>query len=240
MEKSGLYRERQSADPLTQALFEDNAIQDSCRKDNMGSIKPRDESLAWRESRSRSPSGSAGTAPRRRAFSRLMLFRDLFPHFTFLRLLLIDRACFFECCLKEFCDAFGASDLFSFPLGACACLRRPSAQREGVRAAPPHGRLLPPHLFKTSTRLDLISEFSAFLLQNNLQLFLHFKALSADTEFLPLPRSARLWSAVSCCRIHNAPHHKNAHCKNNRKNRRRTRLACSFRTCMILFLFLGG
>ena len=28
LEKSGLYRERQSADPLTQALFEDNAIQE--------------------------------------------------------------------------------------------------------------------------------------------------------------------------------------------------------------------
>ena len=51
LEKSGLYRERQSADPLTQALFEDNAIQDSCRKDNMGSIKPRDESLARQQKR---------------------------------------------------------------------------------------------------------------------------------------------------------------------------------------------
>ena len=140
LEKSGLYRERQSADPLTQALFEDNAIQDSCRKDNMGSIKPRDESLAWRESRSRSPSGSAGTAPRRRAFSPLMLFRDLFFHFAFSGLLLTNRA-YFESRLKEFCDTFGTSDLFSLPLRACACLRRPSAQREGVRAAPPHGRL---------------------------------------------------------------------------------------------------
>ena len=96
-----------------------------------------------------------GAAPRRRAFSSLMLFRDLFPHFAFSGLLLTNGA-YFESRLKEFCEAFGAFDLFSLPLGACACLRRPSAQREGVRAAPPHGRLLPPHLFKTSTRLDLI------------------------------------------------------------------------------------
>ena len=85
----------------------------------------RKKALRGGKSGSRRLSGSAGTAPRRRAFSSLMLFRDLFPHFTFSGLLLTNGA-YFESRLKEFCDSFGASDLFSFPLWACACLRRPT------------------------------------------------------------------------------------------------------------------
>ena len=64
------------------------------RKLERRNINQGDESLTRRESRSRSPSGSAVAAPRRRAFSSLMLFRDLFPHFAFSGLLLINRVCF--------------------------------------------------------------------------------------------------------------------------------------------------
>ena len=108
------------------------------------------KALRGGKSGSRSPSGSAGAAPRRRAFSSLMLQGSLSSFRLF-------RAAFNQpgmlCFLiKEFCKAFWGFRLIRFTLVACACLRRPSAQREGVRAAPPHGRLLPPHLFKTSTR----------------------------------------------------------------------------------------
>ena len=135
-------------------LERQNVIAGKSRRRN---VNVRDESLTRRESRSRSPSGSAGAAPRRRAFSSLMLQGSL-SSFRFVRAAFNQPGmlCFL---IKEFCKAFWGFQLIRFTLVACACLRRPSAQREGVRAAPPPGRLLPPHLFKTSTRPDLIRGF---------------------------------------------------------------------------------
>ena len=135
-------------------LERQNVIAGKSRRRN---VNLRDESLTLRESRSRSPSGSAWTAPRRRAFSSLMLFRDLFPHFAFSGPLLINRVCFVSSS-RSSARLLGLPIDPVYPRGVClsAAPERTARGRPGGTAA---RTALPPHLFKTSTRPDLIRGF---------------------------------------------------------------------------------
>ena len=137
----------------------------------------RKKALRGGKSGSRRLSGSAGTAPRRRAFSSLMLFRDLFPHFAFSGPLLINRVCFVSSS-RSSARLLGLPIDPVYPRGVCLSAA-PEREARGRPCGTAARTALPPHLFKTSTRLDLISEFSAFFLvfseQEILKRIQHYK-----------------------------------------------------------------